>query len=71
MSFDRKLITTTGSKLVPDLPAYVPESNNLWVFCNGKKEYVNIDYQELNPTTIRFLKDIPSGTIVECLIWNT
>lgn len=62
------LTTTTINELI--VPEYTIGSNTLWVFLNGKKEYVDIDYHELTSTVIKFTFDIPSKTDIEILIFN-
>lgn len=70
LNIKRKVIKSTGSTRISGLPTFCKGSNNLWVFVNGKKEYLDFDYVEISNDTIEFKKLIPAGAIIECLIIN-
>jgi hypothetical protein len=54
------------------LPLFKIGSNKLWIFVNGKKEYcgADLDYIEVTGTSIQFNKNIPSGSIIEVLVFS-
>lgn len=67
--FNRVLVNATG-KYEYIVPEFIPGNNSLWVFVNGKKEFVDDDYIETSSTTIKFLKHIPRGELIEFLSYN-
>lgn len=67
--FDRLLTHSTGLDEYV-VPEYVPGTHTLWVFINGKKEYVEDDYIETSSTSIKFIKTVPRGALIELLIWK-
>lgn len=69
---ERLIIKATGKRTYEGLPLFKMGSNKLWIFVNGKKEYcgVDLDYIELTGTSIQFNKNIPSGSIIEVLVFS-
>lgn len=72
VKIERLLIKATGKRTYEGLPIFKMGSNKLWIFVNGKKEYcgVEYDYIEKTGTSIQFNKDIPSGSVIEILVFN-
>ena len=69
---ERLIIKSTGKRTYEGLPLFKVGTHKLWVFVNGKKEYcgVDLDYVELTGTSIQFNKNIPSGSIIEVLVFS-
>jgi hypothetical protein len=70
LRINRLLRQSTGIRLYDQLPEYEIGSNKLWIFINGKKEMVDLDYVEKTSTSIVFQKEIPKGAVVEFLFFS-
>lgn len=70
LKIHRVVRKSTGVRSYDQLPEYEIGSNTLWVFVNGKKEMVELDYVEKTSTSILFQKEIPKGAIIEFLVFG-
>jgi hypothetical protein len=64
----REVIDINKPTIDLQVPVYHVGSNNLWVFVNGKKEFLDYDYYEVSNVLIKFNKTIPVGSVIELLI---
>lgn len=66
----RVIIKSHGKATYEGLPKFEKGEHALWIFVNGKKEYCDEDYTELSNSTIKFLKEIPRGAVIEVLVFK-
>ena len=59
------LVTKSTGQELFETPPYTMGANNLWVFEGGIKQYNNLDYVEVSPTSIKFNNSVPVGVNIE------
>ena len=70
LEIKRSIVKSHGKRSYIGLPQFEKGEHALWVFVNGKKEYVGEDYDEISNSTINFLKDVPRGATIEFLVFK-
>jgi len=66
-------VATAGQTIftLPAEKAYVLGANKIWVFQNGDKKEVNVDYTETDPTTITLTSGATVSDILEFVIFKS
>jgi hypothetical protein len=62
-------IPSNADHVIPDGKEYLPGSNNLLIFLDGRAMLPN-EYTEVSNTTIRFLVDIPQASYITYMIFQ-
>lgn len=59
-------VTATQGQTVVTVPfTYTVGQNTMYVFVNGSKQVISLNYTETNPTTVTFVSGLNAGDIVE------
>lgn len=66
----RDLVISNGQTKFTTTTNFELNSNKVWVFLNGQKQYESVHYTEINSNTIEFGFTVPNGEIVEMLIFD-
>lgn len=70
MKIRRAAITTQTPTTRLDTLSFAKGENNLWVFVNGVKAIVDIDYEEVSCSIINFMHGLPTQSVVELVVFD-